>query len=344
MTRFQRLAVATTISTMALVAWGGRRARHRVGRRVPGLAEVLRQLGAAVGVPHADRVHAPSARRRLGAARGGAGRRRDRGAGARPAWAAERHAALGRLDRRRARAAVRRAGGARRRGREQRPRPRRGHAALRPRDDRARRAGRRHGAGVRGRPTAPATAAYARLAMVTAVATFALLLVGTYVRAEGAGLAFRDWPLMGGRLVPSFGPRGAAEMFAHRVLAIVGGRARALAASFARARCAVRSTGSSASRRWPAGCSWRRSRSAASTWPRSSRPGPEPCTWRCRPRSGPPSSPSRWSPAREPRLGGGDALAEPTGSGGRGRRPHARSATRSPPTTGSRSRASSCCC
>ncbi|MGH2630041.1 MAG: heme o synthase [Actinomycetota bacterium] len=62
--------------------------------------------------------------------------------------------------------------------------------------------------------------AYARLAMVAAVATFALLLVGTYVRAEGAGLAFRDWPLMGGRLIPSFGPRGAGEMFAHRVLAI----------------------------------------------------------------------------------------------------------------------------
>ncbi|MET0800056.1 MAG: heme o synthase [Actinomycetota bacterium] len=62
--------------------------------------------------------------------------------------------------------------------------------------------------------------AYARLAMLTAVATFGLLLVGTYVRAEGAGLAFRDWPLMGGRLIPSFGPQGAAEMFAHRVLAI----------------------------------------------------------------------------------------------------------------------------
>ncbi len=55
---------------------------------------------------------------------------------------------------------------------------------------------------------------------MTAVAAFALLLVGTYVRAEGAGLAFRDWPLMGGRIVPSFGPRGAAEMFAHRILAI----------------------------------------------------------------------------------------------------------------------------
>ena len=62
---------------------------------------------------------------------------------------------------------------------------------------------------------------FARLASITAAATFALLLVGTYVRAEGAGLAFRDWPLMGGRLVPSLGPPGAGEMFVHRVLAIV---------------------------------------------------------------------------------------------------------------------------
>jgi heme o synthase len=61
---------------------------------------------------------------------------------------------------------------------------------------------------------------YARLSLVAALVTFALLLVGTYVRAEGAGLAFRDWPLMGGRLVPSLGPPGAAEMFAHRLLAI----------------------------------------------------------------------------------------------------------------------------
>jgi protoheme IX farnesyltransferase len=62
---------------------------------------------------------------------------------------------------------------------------------------------------------------YARLAAITAAATYALLLVGTYVRAEGAGLAFRDWPLMGGRLVPSFGPTGAVEMFVHRLLALL---------------------------------------------------------------------------------------------------------------------------
>jgi protoheme IX farnesyltransferase len=62
---------------------------------------------------------------------------------------------------------------------------------------------------------------YARLAASTAAATYALVLVGTYVRAEGAGLAFRDWPLMGGRLVPSFGPTGAVEMFLHRLLALL---------------------------------------------------------------------------------------------------------------------------
>ncbi len=63
-------------------------------------------------------------------------------------------------------------------------------------------------------------AAFARLAGFTAAATFALLLVGTYVRAENAGVVFTDWPLMDGRLVPTLG--GAATvMFAHRVLAAV---------------------------------------------------------------------------------------------------------------------------
>jgi protoheme IX farnesyltransferase len=62
---------------------------------------------------------------------------------------------------------------------------------------------------------------YARLAAVTALATYSLLLVGTYVRAEGAGLAFRDWPLMSGRLLPDLSQPGAGPMFAHRLLAIV---------------------------------------------------------------------------------------------------------------------------
>ena len=60
--------------------------------------------------------------------------------------------------------------------------------------------------------------AFAHLATLTAAAAFALLIVGAYVRAEAAGLAFRDWPLMDGRLVPTLG--GVATlMFVHRVLA-----------------------------------------------------------------------------------------------------------------------------
>ena len=71
-----------------------------------------------------------------------------------------------------------------------------------------------------GRPTRRPTGAgrVVRLAAATGIVTFATLLVGTYVRASGSGLAFRDWPLMDGRLVPALG--GAATwMFAHRVVA-----------------------------------------------------------------------------------------------------------------------------
>ena len=45
-----------------------------------------------------------------------------------------------------------------------------------------------------------------------------MLLAGTYVRATSAGLAFTDWPLMDGRLVPALGG-AATAMFVHRVLA-----------------------------------------------------------------------------------------------------------------------------
>jgi protoheme IX farnesyltransferase len=58
----------------------------------------------------------------------------------------------------------------------------------------------------------------ARLTLLTTGATGALLLVGTYVRARSAGLAFTDWPLMNGRLVPALGG-AATAMFVHRVLA-----------------------------------------------------------------------------------------------------------------------------
>ena len=60
-----------------------------------------------------------------------------------------------------------------------------------------------------------------RITTWAAAITYLLLLAGTYVRAEGAGLAFRDWPLMGGRLIPSLEPDGALAMMLHRGLALV---------------------------------------------------------------------------------------------------------------------------
>jgi protoheme IX farnesyltransferase len=59
---------------------------------------------------------------------------------------------------------------------------------------------------------------FARLVWVTSGATAALLLVGTYVRARDAGLAFTDWPLLGGRLVPGLDGY-TTPMFLHRLLA-----------------------------------------------------------------------------------------------------------------------------
>jgi protoheme IX farnesyltransferase len=63
--------------------------------------------------------------------------------------------------------------------------------------------------------------AYARLTAMTSAAIYVLLLIGTYVRAEGAGLAFREWPLMGDTIVPDLQRPGGVAMFAHRIMAIV---------------------------------------------------------------------------------------------------------------------------
>ncbi len=62
-----------------------------------------------------------------------------------------------------------------------------------------------------------------RLAWLAAGGTLALVAVGAYVRGEGAGLVFPDWPLMDGRLVPVIASAPVGIHFAHRVLALVVG-------------------------------------------------------------------------------------------------------------------------
>ncbi|HKE54156.1 MAG TPA: COX15/CtaA family protein, partial [Actinomycetota bacterium] len=71
---------------------------------------------------------------------------------------------------------------------------------------------------LKGPAIAGSDPSFARLTLWAAGATFVLLIVGTYVRAEGVGLAFRDWPLMDGRLVPTLGGIDTL-MFVHRLLA-----------------------------------------------------------------------------------------------------------------------------
>ena len=63
----------------------------------------------------------------------------------------------------------------------------------------------------------------ATLAWVVAAAVFGLMVIGAYVRGEGASLAFRDWPLMDGRLVPDLDSFRSALHFLHRVAALVVG-------------------------------------------------------------------------------------------------------------------------
>ncbi len=60
------------------------------------------------------------------------------------------------------------------------------------------------------------------LAATAVAAMFAVILVGAYMRAEGASLAFLDWPLMGGRLLPSLSTEPERIHFAHRLLVLVG--------------------------------------------------------------------------------------------------------------------------
>ena len=71
-------------------------------------------------------------------------------------------------------------------------------------------------------PAARDFAITARLATVTAVLMFALIVVGSIVRTTGSGLACPDWPLCHGRLIPPLQFNILVEWF-HRLLALVVG-------------------------------------------------------------------------------------------------------------------------
>jgi len=71
---------------------------------------------------------------------------------------------------------------------------------------------------VERRPEAARAASFRNIALVSALATLALMLSGSYVSGSGAGLAFRDWPLFDGSLMPE-GGRLAMIHATHRFLA-----------------------------------------------------------------------------------------------------------------------------
>jgi heme a synthase len=73
-------------------------------------------------------------------------------------------------------------------------------------------------------PTADETEAdrrIGRVAIGVAVLVYAQILLGAVVRHTGSGLAFADFPLSGGRIVPAFPHPSMAIQFAHRVGAIL---------------------------------------------------------------------------------------------------------------------------
>lgn len=63
----------------------------------------------------------------------------------------------------------------------------------------------------------------ARAASLAVAAVLGLLLVGSLVTGRGAGLAFSDWPLMNGKLVPDLSIETQALHFLHRGLAAAVG-------------------------------------------------------------------------------------------------------------------------
>ncbi len=70
-------------------------------------------------------------------------------------------------------------------------------------------------------PAAHARPALTRLVAVTAVAIFAQMLLGSWVTGHHAGLAYTDFPLMGGMLVPAVQSDTQAIHLAHRLMSLV---------------------------------------------------------------------------------------------------------------------------
>ncbi len=67
-----------------------------------------------------------------------------------------------------------------------------------------------------------ASTSFRNLAIIAALAMLALMLTGSYVSGSGASLAFRDWPLFDGRLLPE-GGRLAVIHATHRLAAAAVG-------------------------------------------------------------------------------------------------------------------------
>jgi protoheme IX farnesyltransferase len=70
-------------------------------------------------------------------------------------------------------------------------------------------------------PAAHARPALTRLTAVTALAIFGQMLLGSWVTGHHAGLAFGDFPLMNGSLLPELAVSQQAVQFAHRAMSIV---------------------------------------------------------------------------------------------------------------------------
>ena len=70
-------------------------------------------------------------------------------------------------------------------------------------------------------PATHARPALTRLAALTAIAIFAQMLLGSWVTGHGAGLAYRDFPLMDGSLVPGVVGSQEAAHLAHRAMSLL---------------------------------------------------------------------------------------------------------------------------